>query len=73
MAGITLVQAEARLALYLDAEAKVLAGQEVWVDGERMRRADLEMIQRGVSLWEGRVQRLANPTGGLRVREVIPR
>jgi hypothetical protein len=73
MAGITLVQAEARLALYLDAEAKVLAGQEVRIDGELMRRADLEMIQKGVSLWEGRVQRLANTSGGLKVREVIPR
>lgn len=73
MAGITLVQAEARLALYLDAEVKVLAGQEVRIDGEWMRRADLEMIQTGIRLWEGRVQRLANTTGGLKVREVIPR
>lgn len=72
MAGITLVQAEARLALYLDAEAKVLAGQEVRIDGELMRRADLDMIQTGIRLWEGRVQRLAR-TGGLQVREVIPR
>lgn len=73
MAGITLLQAEARLALYLDAEAKVLAGQEVRIDGELMRRADLEMIQAGITLWEGRVQRLSRNSGGLKVREVVPR
>lgn len=75
MAGITLLQAEARLALYLDAEAKVLAGQEVRIDGKAMRRADLEMIQNGVVLWEARVQKLTRSAngGGLSVREVIPR
>jgi hypothetical protein len=34
MAGITLAQAEAQLALYLAAETKILAGQKVEIDGQ---------------------------------------
>lgn len=71
MAGITKEQAETRLTLYLAAEASVLAGQEVMIDGDRYTRADMAAIQKGIEIWEARVQRL-NRTG-LMVREVIPR
>lgn len=72
MAGLTLEIAEARLALYLAAEAKILAGQAVEMDGQVLRRADLAAVQAGVALWDGRVKRLA-AGGGLRIMEVIPR
>ncbi len=70
MAGLTLEQAQAKLDEYLAAETKVLAGQMVEIDGTKLTRADLEMIQKGTAIWNQRVQRLS---GGLRVREVIPR
>lgn len=73
MAGITKEIAEARLTAYLDAEARLIAGHlEVEIDGERFRRVDLEKIQAGIDIWNARVQKL-NRTGGLQVREVIPR
>jgi len=71
VAGITLVQAEAKLAAYLTAETAVLAGQDMTIDGTRFTRADLAAVQKGIERWEGRVARLSRT--GLRVREVIPR
>ena len=72
MAGITLVQAEAQLALYLAAEAKILKGQAVEMDGKRLTRADLSAVQAGVKLWDSRAKSLANSGGKIRMRQVIP-
>jgi len=73
MAGITLEQAEARLAEYMAAETKVLKGQAVSIDGETLTRANLEMIQRGIDAWNKRVQNLAAAASGRgRARTVVP-
>lgn len=71
MAGITLAIAEARLTEYLTAETKVLAGQKVVIDGTEMTRANLDAIQKGIEIWNGRVQRLTR--SGIAVKQVIPR
>jgi hypothetical protein len=74
MAGLTLDIAEAKLALYLAAETKILAGQAVEMDGHRLTRADLRAVQEGIAIWQGRCQQLtATGNGRLRVFEVIPR
>lgn len=72
MAGITLEQATAKLTAYLAAEESILLGQRVSINGKDLTRADLAAVQAGISLWEGRCQRLSRP-GGLRVSQVIPR
>jgi hypothetical protein len=72
MAGITLQQAETQLALYLDAEAKVLAGQRVRIGDKDITRADLEFVQKGIDLWQGRVIKLERATNGIAVKQVIP-
>lgn len=73
MAGITLEIAEARLTVYLNAEEKLLTGHAVVKIGDKeLRRSDLDMIQKGIELWQSRVARLSR-TGGIRVMEVIPR
>lgn len=75
MAGITLEQAQIQLNLYLNAEAKVLAGQRVRMGDKDITKADLEMIQRGISTWDARVKQLASSSasGGSRVmRRVVP-
>ncbi|MDR2550011.1 MAG: hypothetical protein LBD10_07440 [Desulfobulbus sp.] len=75
MAGITLEMAEARLRQYLDAEQKILLGQETAIDGDRLTLADLAAVQAGVALWNGRVKELtpAAAGGGIRTVEIIPR
>lgn len=73
MAGITLEQAETRLAEYLDAEAKVLLGQEYEISGRRMTRADLNAIRQGIEIWDKRVKALSAFSAGKgRTRTVSP-
>lgn len=73
MAGITLAQAQAKLDAYLAAEEKILLGQKVEIDGQALTRANLEFVQRGVELWDGRVKQLsAKSTGRGRMRTVSP-
>ena len=64
MAGITLEDAEAQLALYLEAEAKVLSGQSYEIAGRKLTRADLRSIQEGISTWDARVKSLSTAGRG---------
>lgn len=43
------------LNLYIDAEAKVLQGQEVMMNGRKMTRANLTEIRKGRQEWQQRV------------------
>jgi len=75
MAGITLAIAQAKLDNYLAAEEKILLGQETDMDGDRLTLADLASVQKGISIWDGRVKELtpASSGGGIQIREFIPR
>jgi hypothetical protein len=75
MAGITLEIATAKLTQYLNAEEKILLGQETALDGDRLTMADLEAVQRGIKIWDSRVKELSPSIsgGGIQVREAIPR
>jgi hypothetical protein len=64
MAGITLAAAQAQLDAYLVAETAVLGGQEYVIAGRRLRRADLAMIQAGITLWDRRVKELRSRAAG---------
>lgn len=76
MAGITLAQAEAKLALWMDAEANLAASQSYEIEtgnGRRkLTRADLAEVRTTIEYWNRWCIRL-DRTGGIRVREVIPR
>ena len=73
MAGITLAQAEAKLAEYLAAETAVLSGQSVSMEGRSLTRANLDLIQRGIETWDGRVKSISNnSSGGGRSRSIRP-
>ena len=60
--GITLQTSIARLQDYLDAEKKVLAGQDVTFEGRRLTRADLSSVRNGIDYWNGWIQRLSGST-----------
>jgi hypothetical protein len=74
MAGITLAQAEAKLAEYLAAETAVLAGQSVRHEsGRSLTMADLEAIREGIQTWDERVKALSGSASGRgRARTVAP-
>ena len=72
MAGITLATAEARLQLYLDAEAAILGRQEYRIGDRMMKFADLAEVRAGVELWERRVQELSSTASSGRGRSWTP-
>jgi hypothetical protein len=74
MAGITLAQAEARLALYLEAESAVLAKQSYTIDGRSLTKANLAEIQQGIETWNARCEQLGARSEGVgRLRTIVAR
>lgn len=70
MAGITLAQAKAKLATWLEAEDAVATGQSYSIDGRTLSRTDADTIDRMVEKWDRRVKRLSR--GGIRVKGGTP-
>jgi len=70
MAGITLLQAETKLALWMEADDKVSSGQSYSIGGRSLSRADAKMIQENIKFWDRKVRELSD--GGIKVRAVTP-
>jgi len=66
MAGITLAQAEAQLALWIAADTAVATGQSYSVGGRQLTRADAREIRENIIFWDSQVRRLssAEASGG---------
>lgn len=64
MAGIDLTTATARLQLYLDAEAAILAKQEYQIGTRKLKYADLAEVRAGIDLWDRRVKELSARNSG---------
>lgn len=78
MSAISLVEAQAHLKLWLDAEAALAAsGQSYTIEtgGSRrtLTRADSAQIRENISFWEAKVSRLQAGTSAPKVRLVVPR
>jgi hypothetical protein len=72
MAGITLQQAEDKLAYWLNIEEQLGINAEVTIDNKTFKRHQLKDISAMITTWEARVSRLSR-SGGIRVMEAIPR
>lgn len=70
MAGITLAQAEAKLATWLAAEERIAGGQSYWVGQRSLTRANLAEVREQINYWETKVRRLSR--GGLRMHGFVP-
>lgn len=72
--AITLAQAEAKLVLILAAYDKAVAAQSYSISsgggGRSTSRQDLDSLEKAISFWEKKVERLTR--GGIRVRGVVP-
>lgn len=64
MPGISQAQAEAKLALWLDAEEKVAGGQAYSIAGRSLTRADLKSIRETLDYWNKKVISLSRGTNG---------
>lgn len=74
MAGITLAQAEAQLAAWIEADTKVASGQSYEIAGRRLTRADAGEITNKIEYWNGKVQTLSQAASGRsRARTMVVR
>lgn len=72
MAGVTLAQAEAQLALWLAASEAVSKGQSYSIKDRSLSRVDAGEIREQVEYWNNWVQRLTRAaTGRRRTRYVV--
>jgi hypothetical protein len=60
-----------RLEMYLAAEAAILSSQSYEMEGLKLTRANLEAVQRTISVLEGKIGRLSGGRG--RMREIVPK
>lgn len=72
MAGITLTDAEARLAEYQAAETKVLSGQAYTIGGRSMTRANLKDIREGIDYWNAKCIELGASRSGIPLKGSNP-
>lgn len=70
MAGITLAQAEAKLATWMAADDAVAQGQSYSIAGRSLTRADAGIIDTKIKFWDEKVQKLTR--GGISVRGMTP-
>lgn len=59
MAGITLAQAEAQLAIWLAADAAVASGQSYSISGRSLTRANAKEITDKIVYWENKAKALS--------------
>lgn len=64
MAGITLAQAEAQLAVWLAADSAVATGQSYSVGDRALTRANAREIRENITFWDEQVKRLSLTSGG---------
>lgn len=74
MATITLAEAQAALAAWLEADIKVASGQSYSLDGRQLTRADANAITNKIDYWRRMVAELtpASAGGRRRTRYLIP-
>ena len=70
MAGITLAQAEAQLALWLTASEKVAKGQSYTIGDRSLTRADARAIQQQIDYWDKKCEQLSGTTNVTRTIRV---
>lgn len=64
MAGITLVQAEAKLALWMAAEDAAASNKSYRIADRELTRQDLAEIRESIKYWQGWVTQLGSPSLG---------
>ena len=66
MAGITLEQAQAQLAIWVAADAAVASGQSYSIKDRSLSRADAAEITRKIDYWNGWIVKLTQRSSGVR-------
>lgn len=72
MAGITLSQAETKLATALSAYETALENQSYSAEGISMSRQQLKSLQDAVEYWDSKVKELTSNSSGLIISQFSP-
>lgn len=72
MAGITLAQAEAQLAVWVAANTAVASGQSYSIGSRQLTRVNSKEILEQLEFWDGKVKELSRGTTGMRIRGGTP-
>lgn len=72
MAGITLQQAETKLAYWLNLEEQLGINAEVTIGDKTFKRHQLKDVSAQVAIWNQRVISLSRSSSGISVKQVIP-
>ncbi len=74
MAGITLAQAEAKLATWMAAEDKLANGVEARQGDRVLKYADLSEVREQITYWEGKCNDLSSGDGSGNIvpKSIIP-
>jgi hypothetical protein len=77
MSAISLIEAKAKLKLWMDADDALALSQSYSIDvgGTKrvLTRADAKQVQDRINYWRNEVERLARGTSSPRVRLAVPR
>lgn len=68
MAGITIAQAQAQLALWIAADTAVASGQSYSIGGRSLTRANAAEITNKIEFWENKLNMLSRSSSGIRAR-----
>lgn len=63
MSGITLTEAEAKLAVWMAAETKIANGQEARQGDRVLKYADLKEVRESITYWETKCKELDSGDG----------
>ena len=72
MAGITLTQAETKLATWIAADDAVAKSQEYSIGTRKLRRADIAEIRANIDYWDAKVVKLSAGRSGPRITGATP-
>ncbi len=72
MAGLTLTDAETKLAEWLAIDSQLQNGQQVRFGDRWLTRADAEQVRLNIDYWNGKCKEAATNEGRSRARNVSP-
>lgn len=72
MAGITIEIAEAKLALWLEADSVVATGQAYSIGTRSLTRANGDLIRKNIEFWNNKVIELTDGLQGIVISQVVP-
>lgn len=73
MAGLTLEQCDAQLAVWLEASTKIAGKQSYSIDGRTLTYADASEVNENIKYWDKMCRKLSRNKGNIQARSLRAR